>query len=411
MIHCFASTCKLRAPIQLNISTIACHPRFVYLCSSDMTPRRPIFIGIILAVVLISLSVLFWRAHQPPPGPVTSTTPPNPASDASAPAPADTSALQAALGSLNSATNAVDLRTSLTALRARLEALPKAQAVAAIRQFLDGKADAPTHLGFKVGPNGLLTEAPTLRTFLLDELARTDPAAAADYARTILASKDSPDEWAVALRNLLRGDTSDDARTLAKSSFLQMLQSTDWQKSPSVGYLEAFDVAVQLSDPAFVPPLTGLLAAKDNQAVAHAAYLSLDRMVIASPVATLTALAADPDALAGREPVRADYYARLDVRDDAQRQLLENYLLNPKLSPADLQQFVGVYPNANFMISPNLLTQNQTLDRATLNARDAAALTQLDQWLADPRFAGLRSPLTAARQRVQGFVTQEGMHP
>jgi hypothetical protein len=375
-----------------------------------MTSRNTIIIGVILAGLLL-FGIGAWRTHLTPPSPVPNTTPGTPATDASAPAHFDTATLQAALGALKSATNAIDSRISLTTLRAKLEAMPNAEAIATIRHFLDGKADADTHLGFKIAQNGSLAEAPTLRTFLLDELARIDPAAAADYAKTILASKDSPDEWAVALRNLLNGDLSDDSHALAKDRFLQMLQSTDWQKSPSVGYLEAFDVAVKLGDSAFVPPLTGLLAAKDNQAVAHAAYLSLDRMVIGNPVSTLTALAADPDALSGREPVRADYYARLDVRDDAQRKLLEDYLLNPKLGPAELQQFVGVYPNANFMISPNLLTQNQTFDHATLAARDAAALKQLDQWLADPRFAALRAQLQAARQRVQGFVSQEGAHP
>jgi hypothetical protein len=117
-------------------------------------------------------------------------------------------------------------------------------------------------------------------------------------------------------------------------------------------------------------------------------------------------LASDPQAMQGRELARADYFARLDVRDPRQLALLENYLLNPKLGAAELQQFVGTYPNANFMISPNLLTANVTLDRATLASRDAAALKILDQWLADARFSQLRPQLEAARQRVQSFVNQ-----
>lgn len=92
--------------------------------------------------------------------------------------------------------------------------MPKEAAVSAIRQYLDSKADATTHLGFKVGGGGWLDEAPTLRTFLLDELARLDPAAAADYARVILGGMDSPDEWAVALRDLAAGDSSADGRAL-----------------------------------------------------------------------------------------------------------------------------------------------------------------------------------------------------
>ena len=53
-------------------------------------------------------------------------------------------------------------------LRRRLEAMPKGEPVAEVRRFLDSKADASTHLGFKLASNGTLDDAPTLRTFLLD---------------------------------------------------------------------------------------------------------------------------------------------------------------------------------------------------------------------------------------------------
>ena len=120
--------------------------------------------------------------------------------------PAGTNAsLQKAFRSLQTVPDAKTARELLAELRAALSAMPKNEAVAAIKQFLDSKADAATQLGFKVAKNGLLDDAPTLRTFLLDELARIDPAAAADYSKVILASKDSPDEWAVALRNLANG--------------------------------------------------------------------------------------------------------------------------------------------------------------------------------------------------------------
>src|SRR5688572_13096052 len=64
----------------------------------------------------------------------------------------------------------------------------------AILPFLDSKADAPTHLGFSLAPDGSLREAPTLRTFLLDQLVKLDPAAAAVYAEKILSTRDSADE-------------------------------------------------------------------------------------------------------------------------------------------------------------------------------------------------------------------------
>ena len=307
---------------------------------------------------------------------------------------------------LNVAPDAKTARPQLAELRATLAALSTAGAVAEIRRFLDSKTDGPTQLGFKVARNGLLDEAPTVRTFLLDELARIDPAAAAEYAKTILASKDSPDEWAVALRNLAQGDPSAEGRALLEQKAGELLRYEPWQKDPALGYLEAFDVAVFVGGTNLVPVLADLIRRPDNPAVARASFLALDRLVINDAAATLAVLQAAPDWMQGREQTRANYFARGDVRSPEQRQLLEGYLLNPSLSPAELAAFAGVFPNANFMISPNLLTQTQTPDRAVLVARDAESLLVVQQWLADPRFARLRPQLEKLRARLELFVQQ-----
>jgi hypothetical protein len=320
-------------------------------------------------------------------------------------------ALQAACDALRPASSAAVTRQPLAALRQSLAAMPVKEAVAAIKQFLDSKSDAPTHLGFKLASNGLLEEAPTLRTFLLDELARLDPAAAADYAKIILASMDSPDEWAVALRNLALGDASADGRALLEQKTAQMLQYAPWQQNPSPGYLEAFDAAVYLGGADFVPTLSGLVQSQDNPAVAHAAFLALDRLVINNTAAVLMSLEASPELMAGRESTRADYFARADVRDPQQQQILQSYLLNPSISAAELQTFAAVFPSANFMISPNLLTQAATPDHDALISRDAQSLAVAQQWLADPRFASVVPELQTIIQRLQGFAAQAQQRP
>jgi hypothetical protein len=218
---------------------------------------------------------------------------------------------------------------------------------------------------------------------------------------------DSADEWAVALRNLARGDTSADGRALLEQKTTQLLQYEPWQQNPSVGYLEAFDVAVYLGGTSLLPTISDMVRSQDNPAVAHASFLALDRLAINDPATTLAALQADPDLLQGREQTRADYFARANVSDPQQRQILENYLLNPQTSPAEIDAFAGIFPNDNFMISPNLLTQNQTLDRAALASRDAASLQVVQQWLADPRFANLKPALMEISVRLQTFVRQE----
>lgn len=374
--------------------------------------------GIAAMMVLLMLGI-WWRLRDTsPPTPVPSSagsnvaTPvaanlSNPPISAASPKPGLIDAFQAAVAQLTNARDAAARKQALEELRRSLAGGDKNEASAAIRKFLDSKADASTGLGFKIGSHGMLTEAPTLRTYLLDYLGQVDPAAAADYARVILSSKDSPDEWAVALRNLALGDTSPAAHALLEQKTGELLSYGAWQQNPSTGYLEAFDAAVYLGGTDLIPALTGLARLQDNPAVAHAAFLALDRSVINDPTTLLTALLAQPELLQGREQTRADYFARGDVRDPQQRQLVENYLLSPQTTAAELQQFAGVFPNANYMISQNLLTPTPTPDTANLAGRDAASLNAVQQWQADPRFAGVRPQLEQISVRLGQFVKQE----
>ena len=203
------------------------------------------------------------------------------------------------------------------------------------------------------------------------------------------------------------GDTTPAAHRLLEEKTGELLSYGAWQQNPSTGYLEAFDAAVYLGGTDLIPTLTGLARLRDNPAVAHAAFLALDRSVINDPTTLLTTLLAQPELMQGREQTRADFFARADVRDPQQRQLVENYLLSPQTSPAELQQFAGVFPNANYMISQNLLTPTSTPDSASLAGRDAGSLLAVQQWQADPRFAGIRPQLEQMSARLGGFVKQE----
>jgi len=375
-------------------------------------------VGVASVLAMAALVAWLWHREAQPTSPQIATT----SATTNAISSSITSAIPVAATSLSTTTNnrlqkiygalqttpdAIAAREQLAELRALLSAMPVNEAVAAVKKFLDSKADTATHLGFKVAKNGLLGDAPTLRTFLLDELARLDPAAAADYSKVILASNDSPDEWAVALRNLAWGDTSTDGRALLEQKTGEMLQYEPWQQNPSVGFLEAFDAAVYLGGTSLLPTLTDLVRQQDNPAVARASYLALDRLVINNPTTTLTALLADPKSMQGRELTRANYFARADVRDPQQLQILENYLLNPQISPAEIDAFAGIFPNANYMISPNLLTQMQTPNRAALASRDTASLSVIQKWVANPQFANLAPALQKITTRLQSFVQQE----
>jgi hypothetical protein len=367
--------------------------------NTDHTRGQRLVVGALLVLCVVG-GVILWVKHHRLTGQPSQATP---SADALARTQLDT-----ALSSLTNLAGAADAGKQFAELRDRLSKLPPDKASAAIRDFLARGGDAPTRLGFAVGPDGFLNAAPSSRVFLLDQLARLDRAAAAECAKQILARMDSPDEWAVCLRNLAIADASPETRAFLREKLLQLLGHEPWQKEPSVGYLEAFDVAVHLGGTNLLPALSGLACKKDNPAVAHAAYLALDRLAIQEPASALGFLQANPGLLAGRELMRADYFARLDARDPAQRAVLESYLLSPQLGAAELNQFAGVYPNANFKISNNLLTRSQTPNYGTLKERDTEALRLTQEWLADPRFAGLKPQLAKIKGRIETFVKQAG---
>jgi len=297
-------------------------------------------------------------------------------------------------------------RQRLAELRRRLEALVAGERQAVLGEFLTSRRDADLGGQFTVGPDGGLTSSPTLRVWLLNEMAGLDPAAAAALGRQVLASMDSPDEWAVGLRSVALGDGSAEGRTLVKDKTLALLTHEAWQQQPTPGYLNAFDVAVHLKDRDFAPVLSGLLRQTNQPALAHAAFLALDRLTLAAPVEFLNTLQTEAASLAGREAARAGFFARADATDPAQRVLLERYLLAPQRTAEELNAFAATFPNASLFLSHNLLTRQAVFDGATLARRDAATLAIVRQWQTEPRFAGQREQLRAVETRLQEFVRQ-----
>lgn len=291
-----------------------------------------------------------------------------------------------------------------TTVKDELAGLSPEAASRRIRQLLDSGVDQPTGLGFRLEADGSLAESPSLRVYLLDQLAKVDRAAAGLYAKTILSTLGSSDEWAVSLRNYARAFPGADAAAFLTDKMRQLLNHAPWQADPSAGYLEAFDVAVYVGGTALLNDLGSLVRRQDNPALAHAAYLSLDRLTLQDSAAVLDRLQNDSSILSGREQTRANYFARASMLDPRQREIVERYLLDPARQRAEIHTFAGLFPNANYMISHNLLTQNASPSRDQLLERDRAALRAVENWLADERFQSSKPELERIQRRLQGFL-------
>ncbi len=277
------------------------------------------------------------------------------------------------------------------ALKAELLGAAPAQSIAAIRAFLRSGRNAVTRQDFAIGSGGALASAPTMRVFLLDLLGqvarRSRSPAAAEVSREILAEKTSADEWALALRNLAW--TEPQARTYLGGKVREMLAFAPWRASPSAGMLEALDVVVFTRDASLIPDLDEARTAGGE--LAHATDIALDRLADAAPLDVLTWLNTHPRTLDDRPFLRADYFAKADLSQGAQRAQIEIYLTRPDIAAAEKTKLLKALTAPASFVSETLLSTPPPADDGA--PRRAALGRAVTDWLSTDRFPLLRETL------------------
>ena len=295
-------------------------------------------------------------------------------------------------------------RDSLFSLREKLAAKPRSEAVAEIEEYLKRAEDRTTGLEFSIGRDGRIEGWPTVRVFLLDLLLKIDPGAAALISRGILSAETSADEWAVALRNVAKGEGSGDNRDYLRIRTEELISNPEWQAQPSVGYLNAFDVLVYARATETLPLLSKLLRLKDRQDLAHAAFLTLDRLVQREPVKMLARLGEDHYLRQSRPQMTAQQFARADLRDATQRAIVKSWLLDTARTSTELENFSAIYPNNNKLISHNLLTSEEQVPGELLQAHDREELAVIQGWKVEPDFGSRTRYLEVMERRLSQFV-------
>lgn len=296
--------------------------------------------------------------------------------------------------------SAADTERQLNLMRKSLLQDPSSS-TAAVIDFLKTRKDAPTGLPFRVGEGGRLSCTPSFRVALLDILGELDTGAAAVHAAKVFERKDAADEWAVALRDLARWhcDRPNQPEVIARLE--EMIRHRPWSEQPTVGFLNALDIAVHCDATHLMPELSDFMSPDRNDGLPYAAFLAVDRMAMRRPEATLNFLLTNPDTLSEQPFARAGYFARADVRCAAQRAAVENYLLRADLAGGERSKFIELFPNFNQAMSYNLLTPNVSLDRSWMAENDLAAMECVRAWLSDLRFAHIRPDLELLARRLQ----------
>ncbi len=284
----------------------------------------------------------------------------------------------------------------LRLLREGIRQRPEDATAAAILDFLKTGEDAPTELPFIVGPDGMMETVPSLRTALLDLLPSLDPISALRLGRELMDKRTSPDEYALALRNLAWNDLDGDLRTELTGRFMDLLD-TPWMNQPAAGLLESFDIAVEVGGTGVFDKLVSLTRGS-NAALNQAAFISLDRMILRDP--GLLAAAADPAWMDFAPKQRASLLSRLDITHPEQLVLFSRYLASTH-AEGELDYFAKVFPNGNYLYGHRLVTTDDltpTIDEVI--AKDTAVLSELDTLEASATEQG-KATIRKIRQRLE----------
>ena len=218
---------------------------------------------------------------------------------------------------------------------------------------------------------------------------------AAEIAREILEKKDSPDEWALALRNVAWGEPK--SREFLAGKMHEMLNYEPWLATPSKGMLEAFDVAVFSGDPTFVSTFANMRHG-DTPPLQQAAIVALDRLAETSPLAVMEYLNAHPDEIADLPFVRADYFAKADLRDAQQRGTVEQYLARIDVTADEKTKFLHAIASPGSFVSESLLST--AVRHGDTGARDAGIAAAATDWLKANRYPTLNPHIGWLLERV-----------
>lgn len=355
------------------------------------TGRLMAFGCMILAVVLV-----IWQKKQPrlskkkegSSSPPVAVNAPETKQQPSGPDPSLTATEAIILDALANLKATPDQSSSiLEALEVRLNSQP--DAAGAVARFLDRGEDAATNQRFSVGPGGSLNGTPSLRTALMDWLPGLDPQTALKVARDTLRSTQSPEEYAMALRNVAWNDLNGDLHAELSVAFQQMLDRTAWREEPSSGFLEAFDIAVQLGDPqTFALLANAVVPAKEHPDLIRAASMSMDRMILRDPSLLDTSWKNQPHWMDQAPMQRASLMSRLDLRIPIHRETLSEYLEPTRISEQEREYFTAIFPNGNHLYGHRLVTSDEkspSIEERT--AMDREFLVRINSMIkdSDPR--------------------------
>lgn len=267
------------------------------------------------------------------------------------------------------------------------DALEADEQEGALRAFFETARDVRFSEVFTVGRDGWLMDWPTLRVALLDYVAQRRPALARELSIQVLQARpDEPGEWALAMRELVRGVPLDQWSSLVRVRLREFIYDRDWSTRGSASWMEGFDVLVAAGTAEALRDLATISTESPSRSARFVAFLTADRLVMSVPAACLMTLNRDPTLFSGATGVRAGLFARADLRDPAQLAEMEIYFDRGDVGPGERAQFAAAFPQLSAAPTHRLLTKPVMRSAEEVHAAEAAVCARLASWLEANRF-------------------------
>ncbi|GEM_PF-3235055 len=273
----------------------------------------------------------------------------------------------------------------LMRLKEEMFSQPSSTASHQIRAFLASGQDLDLGMPFAVEEGGTLQIGDTLRVNLLDWLGQIDPVAAAEESQVIYQTKDSPEEWAVALRNTVWGgrlqDQEWEAREEVRVRIVEMLDHEPWRENPTAGYLESFDAVVYSRSREAVAVLMNYLHPEQPDILAAASRRALNHLAEIDGLLLLDTF--QKNEWRNIDPMeRAWFYAKLADPGPEAQAVLKTYVQS--VSQVEAEEFLRLYPNFSRGYSHSLLTPFHTTRGATFAQLEQFSRTALAPLVQSP---------------------------
>lgn len=311
---------------------------------------------------------------------------------------------QRLLATCNKGTDPEELREELEALKRRwLTEGDLAVTAEMCAQLLRSGEDAATGIPFQVGGTRTVTGWPTLRVFLLEVLATANPDLAMEVGRGVLATTDSAEEYAVALKALAWRKPWRASDAELEAHFKTMLGKPEWQRSD--GFAEGLDLTRNLATPAATATLLEWL--KTSPPARELGHMALHETAAENPQLVVKLMTAQPELLDESPKLRASLLARASISEEAQAGMVEDYLHNPAVTVEEKRGFLKLFPMRSASSGYRLYGNPPSpYERGTVVQDDQAALEAVTRWKADPAMSELLPQLNKLEGRLQTWVRQ-----